>query len=203
MSLGITLCKNLKEVIIPSGVTAISLSIFSYYDVDRLEISNDIETVNGTLGTSCRIKYIKFPNNLSSSANFSANTMSGCQELVSVILPENITTIPNAMFNTCYNLQTVTIPSTVTSLGSNSFYHCFSLQALTIPSGVTSIGGNAFYNCYSMKEYHFLSVLPPTLGSNVFYGIQPNTKIYVPEQSVDVYKGASNWSTYANYIYGE
>jgi hypothetical protein len=40
------------------------------------------------------------------------------------------------------------------------------------------------------------------LGSNVFSNAPENCKIYVPMESVDAYKGATNWSSYANYIEG-
>ena len=68
---------------------------------------------------------------------------------------------------------------------------------------MTSIGNNAFESCYKMDEYHFEPTTPPTLGTNAFYNIFPSTKIYVPTAAVAAYKGATNWSVYADYIYGE
>jgi hypothetical protein len=40
---------------------------------------------------------------------------------------------------------------------------------------------------------------PPSLGSNPFRYISFE-HIYVPSESVDTYKSASGWSTYANRI---
>jgi len=69
---------------------------------------------------------------------------------------------------------------------------------------VTSIGSSAFNGNTSCIEYHILATTPPTLAAtSVFTGINAICKIYVPTASVDAYKAATNWSTYANYIYGE
>ena len=43
---------------------------------------------------------------------------------------------------------------------------------------------------------------PPTLANiNAFNGINSICKIYVLDEAVSAYKAATNWSTYANYIY--
>ena len=42
-----------------------------------------------------------------------------------------------------------------------------------------------------------MSTTPPTLGSKVFYAIE---KIIVPKSSIDAYKFATSWSTYADKI---
>ena len=71
------------------------------------------------------------------------------------------------------------------------------LSTVTIPSGVTSIGTYAFRYCYGVKTYYVYPTTPPTLGTNVFEGIQADAIIYVPSASVDTYKAATGWKTYA------
>jgi hypothetical protein len=41
---------------------------------------------------------------------------------------------------------------------------------------------------------------PPTIGIDVFKNTHANLVIYVPSESVDTYKAASGWSTYADRI---
>ena len=67
-----------------------------------------------------------------------------------------------------------------------------------MPSTVTSIGGNEFSGCTAMKSFVIRAIAPPSLGVNSFSG-NP-CSIYVPDQSVEAYKTASNWSTYASKI---
>jgi hypothetical protein len=48
----------------------------------------------------------------------------------------------------------------------------------------------------------FNRTTPPTLANtNAFSNINSICKIYVPDESVEVYKSATNWVTYADYIY--
>ncbi len=47
----------------------------------------------------------------------------------------------------------------------------------------------------------FNRTTPPTLGTSAFYNINSICKIYVPDASVTAYKSATNWNTYADYIY--
>lgn len=90
----------------------------------------------------------------------------------------------------------------VTSIGNYAFYYSYSLTSITIPNGVTSIGDSAFAYCNSLTKYIINATTPPTLASTkAFSGINSICKIYVPDASVDAYKTATNWVSYAEYIY--
>lgn len=67
--------------------------------------------------------------------------------LISVSIPNSVTTIGMNVFNTCTSIRYITIPNSVTSIGQSAFYFCTGLKRLTIPSGVTSIGDGAFGGC--------------------------------------------------------
>ena len=120
-----------------------------------------------------------------------------------VYIGELVTSIGNNAFTNCYSLTSVTIPSGVTSIDYGAFGVCYSLTSVTIPSGVTSIGGNAFRYCYSLTKYNFTSATSiPTLSNiNAFNGINGICKIYVPDALYDDWIVATNWATYADYIY--
>ena len=67
--------------------------------------------------------------------------------LISVSIPNSVTSIGTAAFQSCSGLTSITIPNNVTSISSGAFAGCSGLKRLTIPSGVTSIGSGAFASC--------------------------------------------------------
>ena len=107
------------------------------------------------------------------------------------------TSIGNNAFETCVSLTSVTIPNSVTSIGETVFMGCTSLTSVTIPDSVTSISHAVFQDCTSLTSVTIKATTPPTLGSDAFSGNASGRKIYVPSASVETYKTASVWSTYA------
>jgi hypothetical protein len=94
------------------------------------------------------------------------------------------------------------IGNNVSSIGDYAFSSCRSLTSINLPANLSSIGGSAFRSCRSILKYVFNRTTPPTLANkNAFYSINSICKIYVPNASVNAYKSATNWNTYADYIY--
>ena len=57
--------------------------------------------------------------------------------------------------------------------------------------------------CESLTSVYCEAITPPSLGdSYVFNRNGSGRKIYVPTESVDAYKSATNWSEYASAIVG-
>ena len=115
-----------------------------------------------------------------------------------------------SVFSGCTNLTSVTISDNVTNIGNGAFGNCSSLTSIVIPDSVTNIGGGAFYNCSNLVSVTVNSITPPTLyaGSapgeplypGSFEGCSSDLKIYVPAESVEIYKAAEGWSNYADII---
>ena len=132
-------------------------------------------------------------------------TFFGCNSLTNCTIGSGVTSIGERAFAVCASLTSITIPNSVTSIGGVAFGDCISLTSINIPSGVTSIGENAFAFCNSLTSVTVNATTPPPLNSSswVFYGtpIANGTGyIYVPSASVNAYKSADGWSTYASQI---
>lgn len=133
-------------------------------------------------------------------------------------------TIGNRFFSYCYNLTKVELPNAV-SVGDYAFTYCTALREITLPS-VQTIAAFAFQNCTALTVIDLGAA--NSLQSNVFTGTNINKLIlrrtdtittnnstavfnntpmsrgegyiYVPDNLVEQYKAATNWSTFASQI---
>lgn len=89
-----------------------------------------------------QIRSIVLPNNLTS---IEASAFTGCSNLTTVKISETVTRIGAAAFSTCYSLSDVELPPHLTSIDDEVFWSCASLKAVTLPAGIKAIGTRAFY----------------------------------------------------------
>jgi len=201
-SSGLASCISLIGVTLPTTITNYGSSFFS--GCSSLKYIIIIEGVT-TIGNSCfsncfSLEYIKIPSTITSLGNA---IFASCTSLQQAILPNSITALPDGTFNGCSVLSIVNIPTSIITIGAQTFLNCTAITEAEFPSTFTTFTGiQTFSNCSQVLEYTFNSTTPPTLSNtNVFNGIQAACKIYVPDANVAAYQGATNWSTYTNYIY--
>jgi len=184
---------------IPSGTTKIGDYIFANCSsLTSITIPDSVTLIRDGAFQSCTsLANVTIPSGVTAIAN---NAFYGCTSLANVTIPNSVTTIANNAFYGCTSLANVTIPSGVTTIGSNTFSNCSSLANVTIPNSVTKIGGYAFRGCSSLTSVTANATTPPTIESNTFYSTN-DCPLFVPASSLDAYKAASGWSTYASRIY--
>ena len=125
-----------------------------------------------------------------------------CYSLTSLTLPSGMTgSINSNAFSGCYSLASLTLPSGMTGLAGSGFRYMRALKSLTLPTGVTAIGTTEFSDMTAMEEYIFQTTTPPTLTAGAFGTLPLTCRIYVPHANLADYKGATNWTAYADYIY--
>lgn len=187
------------DIVITNNATAIGNNAFSgFTSVGFVRIPNNVLTIGDnafnscSVMTECQIPY--------GTATIGANAFGGCTSLMYVDIPSTVTSIGDGAFGSCLNFRYTSIPSSVTSIPNNCFYNCDGLSDIELPSSITSIGDDAFAECSGLYSVTVYNTTPPTLGSNVFQNTNSDLKIYVPSSSVDTYKAASGWSSYASKI---
>ena len=120
--------------------------------------------------------------------------------LASITIPNGVTSIGEYAFYGCSSLTSIVIPNGITYLENRVFAGCNALTSVTIPSSVTSFSEIVFQGCTSLVNVTVEATTPPTLRYDPFYYSPSSLVIYVPAESVEAYKTASYWSTYASKI---
>lgn len=76
----------------------------------------------------------------------------GCDSLVTVHIPNSVTTIGKEAFGWCHSLKFIKLPYNLTNIGEDAFLKCSSLDSIIIPKSVRNIGKEAFRQCTSLKS---------------------------------------------------
>lgn len=194
---------ELKEIIIPNGVSTIGDSAFYGCDLKRVTIPNSVQIIGegsfaclgilsfkGKFATEDgkalisdntfiqyangnKAKTYTIPNNIIKIGN-EAFFLSNLQ---CIIIPDGVTVIGDSAFSNCGNLTDLVIPETVTVIGDSAFFNCGNLTNLVIPEAVTTIGDYAFVGCSSLESVTIGNSIT-TIGDYLFLGCVSLTSVY-------------------------
>ena len=181
------------------------VACYNYYSKYKNNVTiPETVTYNGTTYTVTSIESYAFAN---------------CGTLTGISIPNSIVSIGNYAFYNCSGLKDITVPIFVTTIGGYAFAGCSGFTYITIPNLVTTIGDYCFSNCSNLTTivignsvtslgYAFsgcplssitcLAITPPVASGF------PNTstaKLYVPKESVELYRTTSGWNFFKN-VYG-
>lgn len=67
---------------------------------------------------------------------------------------------------------------------------------------MSSIENGVFQGCSQLSQLYCKTVTPPNMDSKVFGKGRPKCRIYVPMQSLELYKHSKAWKPYSDYIEG-
>ena len=146
--------------------------------------------------------------------------------LVSVVIPDSVTSIGNEAFSGCTKLTAVTIPGTVTSIGRDAFLGCTkllqkengvsyvdkwaidcdtSVNEVTLRSGTVGIGDYAFYDCKGLLSASIVGGVTD-IGDYAFYGCTELTSATIPASVLTIgekaFSGSSSLTVYCEAISG-
>ena len=187
-------CSGLTSVTIPNTVTSIGAYAFDGSGLLSVTIPNSITSISGHAFSQSQITSVVLPNTIT---RIDGLAFWKCYSLSTINFEEGLLTIGQHAIQYC-NLGQVTLPNSLTSIGDAAFYGAH-ITSVVIGTGIETIGESAFTFNNGCESITIKAMNPPTLGNNAFDSTN-NCQIYVPTISVDTYKSASGWSTYADRI---
>lgn len=152
---------------------------------DEIRYFKNVHSLSGVFNGCNKLVSITVPENIT---DLGTSAFSGCTLLSSVLLPSGINAIGNYTFQNCSSLSSIDVPPSVTSIGQYAFNGCSALTVFEFPSGVNAIANYAFQNCSSL-----VSVVIPSnvtsIGQYAFRGCSSLVSIDFPPQlnTIDQY----------------
>ena len=65
---------------------------------------------------------------------------------------------------------------------------------MQLPASVATIGDNAFALCTRLNKMEVNAILPPSILAKTFFEVSREAPVYVPDESVDIYKQDQLWN---------
>lgn len=121
-----------------------------------------------------------------------------CNRLISLKFPKakgHANT--NGLCGYSQNIENVYLPQ-IKVISMNNFRDSRKLHAMVLPETCTSIKNNAFYGCNSLRYLVLKSPTVVSLDNVSAFNSCSNLTIFVPDDLVDSYNSATNWSALYN-----
>ena len=181
-------CDALTSVVIPEGVTSIGSWAFGgCAALERVEIPSSVTSIEGdAFNDSMVLEKIEV-----SAANTAYISIDG------VLYNKDQTEL--IKYPAGKKATTYTIPSSVMSIGDWAFLYCAALESVIISDGVTSIGDDVFYGCTAIESITSLNPEPPACD-RAFGDVNQNIPVYVPAESIELYRNAERWNYFTNFL---
>ena len=189
-------CTGLTSVTIPSSVTEIGWSAFrGCAGLTSVTIPNSVTEIGWSAFEGCTaLTSVTFnATNCKSPGRTYEAWFQDCP-LTSLVIGNDVKSIPSCLAYYQTRLTTVTIPNSVISIGWYAFVGCTGLTSVTIPNSVTSIGGSAFSGCTGLKKIYSLNPVPPVIYWDTF--VAYDVDLFVPKGCVPKYKEAKYWKDF-------
>jgi hypothetical protein len=105
--------------------------------------------------------------------------------IVSVTIPDSVTTIYHGAFRGCQTIREVRLPKSLKYIGNYAFAFLTELEEIDIPQGVVSMGMGAFRGCTGLKSV----IIPDStlrIGNDCFYGCKNIERFVIGNGVVDL-----------------
>lgn len=149
--------------------------------VKKIVINDGVTSIGGFHGWYNLVS-VSIPNSVTT---IGSKAFRGCSSLTSVELPNSVTSIGWLAFSDCGSLTSITIPDSVTTIEADAFWGCSSLTSIIIPKGVTSIEDGTFKNCRNLTSVTIPKGVT-SIGPSAFSNCRRLTSITIPDSVTSI-----------------
>jgi hypothetical protein len=211
-------CTNLTSLKIGANVAGIEETAFanltSLPSITVDETNPSYSSAAGVLFNKDQTKLIQYPCGKTGGytipggvTNIGNNAFSGCTRLISIAIPNSVTSIgntdgvlrvpvrlgilsiPGGTFGGCTSLTNVVVPNSVTNIGVYTFSSCTNLINVTVSGNVTALGTGVFGGCTSLNSITIPDSVT-SIGSSAFGSCTSLTSITIGTNVTSIGDGA-------------
>lgn len=200
-------CTSLRSIKIPSTVKMIGADAFMFSGLTSIELPETVESIDHLAFAYTNLKSFQIPESLE---KLGWSVFEACNELSTFIVGEtnpNFSTESGILYNKDKTILVawpsangfVEIPNGIKEIYAGAFAGNVLIEYVELPETLTAIGDFAFLESYQIKVVYSKPLTPPEVGLNaLFFEGHPDfklysTKIYVPSESLELYRSAPGW----------
>ncbi len=195
-------CTALTAIDIPSSISHMGNSCFAHCSnlttVNIKECEQLTSIAPYTFDHCTRLERLETP---ASITEIGEGAFYYCRSLITCSLPASTQRIGDYAFAQTAIAELNFLPEGIEDIGRWPFYSLTNLQTAILPSTLITIGDHAFDHCIAINSLYCEAAVPPVLGENVFQDVpQAECLLYLPEESISLYKDADQWRLFNIYI---
>ena len=185
------------DLVIPEGVKSINSGAFcGWSSLQSVVLSSSIKIIEDSTFNSCKsLDTVKFNEGLTEIGDYAFKGTA----LTKLDLPKTLVKIGLSAFISC-NLKNLVIPDNVIEIGDYAFAHMYDVESIILGGGLEKIGKNAFYlsgmSYLPPSKLECRSTLPPICDGEFVNQYYESTKLIVPDNGLDSYRGSAVWQKF-------
>ena len=182
---------GLTSIIISDNVNQIEESAFSELPfLEVVTLPGSIENIKRGLFNQCpRLRIINLNEGVKIIEDFALSDASFEQ----INIPASVRKIGGYAFANNEKLLKIKLREGLKEIGSSAFAHCTELTHFEIPASVERIGEGAFSDCHNVNTLVLHSKEIPKWPNYHLADFEELVDIYVPDESVTLYKNDPEW----------
>ena len=171
-------CDSLSTVTLPDWTSSIGAEAFSGDKMlSNFKIPSKCKEIGNQAFYGCRsLKELTIPAGCTSigTSAFGCSTLGMSSdwmllEKVTFASENEITSLPDNVFNGCHKLKEINLPDNIETIGSQAFGNCSSLASIVIPKACAEIQEQAFNGCSNLAKVVFQDQAKvKTIGKKAF-----------------------------------